>query len=485
MAFSASLLLADLDYIAPSQACVKPMLQNSDGGVYIHGKGDAPPVPIKITLQDCLACSGCVTTAETMLVTSQSKDEVATFREANPDRPVVVSVSDASAASLAVAFGCSVPEALERVAGFMAQHAGAVATIDLRWAHLVSLEETSAEYVYRLQHAKHLLPMIISSCPGWVCYCEKTHPQLLPLLCPVMSAQGIGGSYLKHKYPNAYHISVQPCFDRKLEAVREDFSLGAEGEDPIAAERMTNCVLSTHELLLWMEEVGLDATLRLPLASTPLPLRRPLGAAGGSEAASLQGSGAYHQHCIDTALKTLCGQQDGLAWEALPYQSKRNANHRVIALPGTPMVEACIAYGFQHIQNLVRGINRKMPSVAKHSLIEVMACPEGCLNGGGQVRTENNQETLAKVSAVFRDHEEAVATAPLAEAAAEPPTSLGPRTESASSPSAISLALRPAADASWAVRDAERGFLAKARVTFRDRKAEMEQADNIVHSLKW
>lgn len=480
MAFSSSLLLADLDYIAPSQACIKPMLQNSDGSVYIHGKGDAPPIPIKITLQDCLACSGCVTTAETMLVTSQSKEEIETFKAANPNRPIVVSISDPSAASLAVAFGCTIPEAYERVAGFAGKHLDAAATIDLRWAQAISQEETAKEYIYRLQHATHLLPMLISSCPGWVCYCEKTHPQLLPLLCPVMSAQGIGGSYLKHKYPNAYHISVQPCFDRKLEAVREDFALGTEGD------KMTDCVLSTHELFAWMEEVGLDPTLRAPIAPL-IPLRRPLGPeALTSEAAGLQGSGAYHQYCIDAALRALCGETKGLSWEALQYQTKRNANHRVISLPA-PMNEVCIAYGFQHIQNLVRGINRKMPSVAKHTLIEVMACPEGCLNGGGQIRTAINQETLAKVSLAFQQNEEATALAASGSTSnGEPPVTLGPRTEAAAGNQPASLlSLSPLSDPKWAITDPSSGFLTKARVTFRDRKAEMEQADNIVHSLKW
>eukprot|EP00744_Colponema_vietnamica_P013383 GILI01018755.1.p1 GENE.GILI01018755.1~~GILI01018755.1.p1 ORF type:complete len:480 (-),score=96.89 GILI01018755.1:88-1527(-) len=479
MAFSSSLLLADLDYIAPSQACIKPMLQNSDGSVYIHGKGDAPPIPIKITLQDCLACSGCVTTAETMLVTSQSKEEVESFKAANPTRPIVVSISDPSAASLAIALGCSIPEAFERIAGFAAKHLSAAATIDLRWALAISQEETTKEYVHRLKHAKHLLPMMISSCPGWVCYCEKTHPQLLPMLCTVMSPQGIGGSYLKHKYPNAYHISVQPCFDRKLEAVREDFAIGTEGD------KMTDCVLSTHELFLWMEEVGLDPALKAPLAPT-IALRRPLGAAVTCEAAGLQGSGAYHQKCIEAAMKDLSGAN--ITWDALQYQTKRNANHRIISMPGTPIGEVCIAYGFQHIQNLVRGINRKMPSVAKHTLIEVMACPEGCLNGGGQVRTANNQETLSKVSTSFQENEEVLALATSGKAApspsGEPPVTLGPRTE-AQTQTQPELIFSPLSDPAWATVDATTGFLTRSRVTFRDRKAEMEQADNIVHSLKW
>jgi len=115
--FSSVIRLGDLDYIAPSQACIKPILdqQKEDaarkrfllegggggGTVHIRGKGDEmpPPAPrpIKITLADCLACNGCVTTAEEILIEQQQPSEVmatvARIKELKDGTPTIASIN--------------------------------------------------------------------------------------------------------------------------------------------------------------------------------------------------------------------------------------------------------------------------------------------------------------------------------------------------------------------------------------------------------
>ena len=578
--FSSSMLLADLDYIAPSQACIKPTLLaqkkakragEGDSQVFLHGKGEEAPNSkedaIKISLQDCLACSGCVTTSETILVTSQSKEEIENVRRRFPQRPVVVSISDQSAASIAAALGSlrggeavSVDEAFAVMSGFCRAHLGALVVCDLRWAQRISLEETAQEYQRRLVNKEvSRLPMIVAACPGWVCYCEKTHPQLMPLLCEVMSPQGVAGSYLKHLHPLAYHISIQPCFDRKLESVREDFrgpkpealiameaaaSATAEAADPAPSpaqldiadeDRMTNCVLSTAELFKWMQEVegGLEHRSRLDSCSPRSSLRPRLaenkkatnqhaeeevGSASSTEvceAAGVDGSGGYHQHCILAAAHNLCGAV-GVSWSDLVYVSKRNSNHRVISieeslskrvpsaegaggrLPLSVLGEACIAYGFQHIQNIVRGINRKLTTVRGLTLIEMMACPEGCLNGGGQVRGATagaNADILKAVKEAHMAGEEEAARVAEHVAVNSPCTHKLPRTEDDGNSAAGYAITYEAAMGNrvWKATPpggnnadpASQHNFAACRMTFHDRKAEMELADNIVHSLKW
>ena len=317
--FSSSVLLADLDYIAPSQVCILPTqrlraardeeaaVAAGDGAVAIHTSGDsvadavsaAMPAQrrldrVEITLADCLACNGCVTSAETILITNQSRGEVERLSarhravagsDGTSDAEFLVTLAEQSVAAAAVEWRVSFDSALCRISGFCRTAWDATAVVPLGWAQTVSSIETGAEFVRRMDAAVSAatataqLPLIVSACPGWVCYCEKTHPTLLPRMCPVMSAQAIAGKHFKStaqsstNTPSRIHVSVQPCFDKKLEAVRPEFQIGGDssrsadivvashettasmpGASDDATGAFTDCVLSTKELLDWMAE---------------------------------------------------------------------------------------------------------------------------------------------------------------------------------------------------------------------------------------
>ena len=419
MSGSFSSAMLDLDYIAPSNACIKPTLLNTSAAM-VHRYEPGKPAPIeeivKISLQDCLACSGCITTAETMLITSQSKDEVLREVAAPPDsrRPMMISISDQSAASIAVQLGCSVPDALKIISGFCRDELGASFVVDLRWAQRISQEQTAKEFIRRVREQPDALPLIVSACPGIVCYFEKTHPNLLPFLCPVMSSQGIAGAYAKKFVdPSLYHVSIQPCFDKKLEAVRDragDVSLGENGMASGGADALTDCVLSTQELLEWMREV-----CPAPQSRWSGPLDTPHGESlrlrvddmsQGCEALTLEGSGGFHQFAMQAAAVSLVNTP--LDMNSIKYVTKRNSNHRIATADVLSGMNFCVGYGFQHVQNIVRGLNRPTSTTPRYSLIELMACPDGCLNGGGQVRTQRPADTLFNVKGAFQAYSDHV-----------------------------------------------------------------------------
>ena len=436
MAFSASMMLSDLDYIAPSQACILPALKSNkankdaaakaggeSGGVFRHVDGAAPPVEdiVKITLADCLACSGCVTTAETLLVTHQSKEEIMNMlkictepSEEQPQPPgvptIVVSISDQSLSSIAVQMGRPIADTASCISGFCREVMKASFVVEMRWARRAALVATAEEFLHRLNNEPNRLPMIVSSCPGWVCYAEKTHPNLIPLLSTVMSPQAIVGGYVKRYLPTInpelgklYHISVQPCFDKKLEAARGDFTVEA------TEERDTDCVLSSQELYEWMKEVDPSLPWSGPLDSRPDAVRE---SAPQTVATQLEGSHGYHQAVMQEVAKRRLGKP--LPLEAIEYSQKRNANHRVATFPFAEIQDSefCVAYGFQHIQNIVRGLNRKMTSTKKYQFIELMACPDGCLNGGGQIRTSDHRATLNNVNSRYEAYNAELAVGP-------------------------------------------------------------------------
>ena len=189
-------------------------IQLEDDGSYSELGGDGSKVklaPAKITLNDCLACSGCITSAESVLITQQSVDELLTVLR-HPSAPpaaaagavadaprtlqLVVSVAPQCWASVAAHLNVSGGEALGVISGLF-RGLGAVAVLDLALAKEVSAIETCAhaESVYRAQQAagrtggkaRSVRPILASACPGWICYAEKREHKALPLISPVKS----------------------------------------------------------------------------------------------------------------------------------------------------------------------------------------------------------------------------------------------------------------------------------------------------------
>lgn len=487
--FSSSLVLGDLDYIAPSQACIKPVTlppTASSAEVYRHVAGEAPPAhlePVRITLQDCLACSGCVTSAETMLVTSQSRSEVEALlsrrrpesgNDSSGNLRFGVSISDASASSIAAHMGWSMETAMRTVCRFVKNVLRADVVLDLRWAEQLSSQLVFVDYAQRVLTQPQRLPLLVSACPGWVCYCEKQYPELLPLLSPVLSAQGIAGSVLKSfaagtSSTSVYHLSIQPCFDRKLEAARDSLpstSCTSVSEDTDVTEsRLTDCVLSTVELMEWMRETNMleavgddenlpdtwslrcvnhrrDQTAAIavpdtiaPAAGATIPSTLGLGSPTMSPpTAEMRGSGGYHLDVLELLARRMTTGTLDAPFDPdvhVSYECKRNPNHRFVRTPFDAQLAAALppstphlfstAYGFQQIQNIVRGLRKgalggsaavgsktvaRTAGSASHaySFLEIMACPSGCLNGGAQLRAEAHvphEERLQAVTQVY------------------------------------------------------------------------------------
>lgn len=301
--FSGAVKLADLnDYLGPSQQCVKPMMKDKDeekkaggskanpnqgqtvriemevdlrapargsaaaitsapsasGGHFAQMRVDKEKKTATVSLNDCLACSGCVTSAETVLIQQQSLDQFrsvltalreppAAFSASEAAQPrathVVVSLSPQSRASLAHHFSLSPLEVAAKLTTVL-RSLGVKEVVDASAVLDVSLMEGQREFLHHYRTTRQPtspsssspsaspsspspfpLPLLASECPGWVCYAEKTQgAYILPHMSKVKSPQQVMGTLLKQWWsgqqgivPAAiYHCSVQPCFDKKL-----------------------------------------------------------------------------------------------------------------------------------------------------------------------------------------------------------------------------------------------------------------------------
>ncbi|XP_003999011.2 cytosolic iron-sulfur assembly component 3 [Felis catus] len=420
--FSGVLQLTDLDdFIGPSQDCIKPMKvdkRSGSGVAKIHIEDDGSYFQVtqdggtrklekaKISLDDCLACSGCVTSAETVLITQQSHEELRKVIDANKtaapgqQRLVVVSVSPQSRASLAAQFGLNPTDTARKLTAFF-KKIGVHYVFDTSFSRNFSLLESQREFVQRFRgqaDSQQALPVLASACPGWICYAEKTHGSfLIPYLSTVRSPQQVMGSLVKdffaqqqHLTPDRiYHVTVMPCYDKKLEASRPDFF----SQD--YQTRDVDCVVTTGEVFKLLEEEGVSLS-----ELEPAPLDSLCSSVSAQEPSSHRGggSGGYLEHVFQHAARELFG----IHVDEITYRPLRNKDFQEVTLEkeGQIVLHFAAAYGFRNIQNLVQKLKRGR---CPYHYVEVMACPAGCLNGGGQLKAPSTpgKELLQRVETLY------------------------------------------------------------------------------------
>uniref|UniRef100_A0A7S4QCL7 Iron hydrogenase large subunit C-terminal domain-containing protein n=1 Tax=Alexandrium monilatum TaxID=311494 RepID=A0A7S4QCL7_9DINO len=491
MAFSGGVKLGDLDdFISPSQECVKPLIQAAEGGSAKLDKNDSqalakvpevaplvqkpnlikskksakdPKAEIgQVSLSDCLACSGCVTSAETVLLQEQSGSEF--LKRVASSRLTVVSIFGEARTSLAQHCGVSPLLTMQRVASVL-HRLGANYVLEGSAAEAIALLEGKAEFVRRFREANGSrgasgaapLPLLTSHCPGWTCYAEKVvDPAVMPHLSPLRPPQQVQGRLVKsclleahnrrllHGWWRAqsplfaaelwwrrsawtaqadmpeplgpgdvYHVSVQPCFDRKIEASRPHFQV-TDG----SGIREVDTVLTTTEILELAQGAAGDAVPEVPPGASAAEV---LAAAGpclldGQVLTDLllgdlrdrqpqpllcavranAGSGGFIEHVFREAASELFRISLD---RPLEFQTRQNEDMREVSLrePGTDrlLLRFVAAHGFRNIQNVIRRITKMGvdPSKECGHFVEIMACPGGCLNGGGQIPAPKKEGT--------------------------------------------------------------------------------------------
>lgn len=271
--------------------------------------------PVTISLNDCLACSGCVTSAETVLLQAQSVEALTSRLQDRAGPTVVVSLSPQSICSLAVAVGVPAP-LLERRLAAALRGLGAASVLSTSPARDVVLAAVAAEAVDSWRSGA-TRPLLSSACPGWICYAEKTHGAwILPHLSAVRSPQALTAALVKGRWAaerglarsDVFHCTVMPCFDKKLEASRDDFASDGVPD--------TDCVLATTEVAELMAQAGID--LAAPVAGEEGCLDTCF-ATGGQQApdgaplragwtgARLAGSGSYMEAVLRTVADLVPG----------------------------------------------------------------------------------------------------------------------------------------------------------------------------------
>lgn len=422
--FSSALKLTDLnDFLTPSATCVLPA-----GGGAVAGSASAPAgsvlapiVPSRdaaaensnatstasITLSDCLSCTGCVTSAETVLLSSTGLEKVKhVLLKQSPHRNqlyVVIALSQQTVASVAVSLGLDLQATARKLCYFFTHVLHVDAVVDASFARYFALEEAAVEFVQRYRAGDNVV--IASACPGWVTYAEKTQGHdIIRAISTVRSPQAIVGSLLPRVMSSRLQpgkalcvITVMPCHDKKLEASRTQFTVQHSDVQLSSRDEHVLCVPEVEAVLTTDEVMQLAAEINVDIAALSEKSLDPSFSAGSTAFGALAGSGSggYADYVIRRASHELLNvhlPSGPLPWE----KASRSGDMRSLTVRAGPSggkeLHFATAYGFRSLQSVLRKIRRGDIS---YDYIELMACPGGCNNGGGQIHIQGDKSTAA------------------------------------------------------------------------------------------
>lgn len=331
---------------------------------------------------DCALCGQCITHCPTggMRERSDTKQAFATL--ADPNKITVVQVAPAVRTAWGEYFGLSREEAtMERMAATL-RRLGFDYIFDTNFAADLTIMEEASEFLHRLQSGGLTRwPMFTSCCPGWVRFLKGQYPELVGQLSTAKSPQQMFGSVSKSWLAQKLGVepekiccvSIMPCVAKK-----------AEGELPTMATEHgpdVDLVLTTRELVRMIRADQLDPA-RLPEE----PVDDPMGTHTGA-GAIFGTTGGVMEAALRTAAFTLTGENpapDAFS-QVRTGPDLREATYEIAGIP----VRCAVVSGLGNARALMEQLKANR---VHYDFVEVMACPGGCVGGGGQPISQQDEE---------------------------------------------------------------------------------------------
>ncbi len=316
---------------------------------------------------ECVYCGQCASVCPTGALTVRSAIDEVWSAIHDPAKTVVVQIAPAVRAALAQHYGIAGGEhALGKTVTAL-RRMGFDRVFDTSFAADLTTVEEGAEFVRR-RSGGGPLPMFTSCCPAWVKYAEQFQPDLLGNLSTCRSPQQMFGALARRHLPeelgirpeDLYVVSVMPCSAKKFEASRPEFS--QDGRPDVDA------VLTTQELIRMIDQAGLKPA-ELPAGALDLPFGFKTGAG-----IIFGASGGV----AEAVLRLLAGGRGRVEFREVRGQN--GVREAELDLEGRP-VRVGVVSGLGNAKALLDEIRAGLKSF---DLVEVMACPGGCVGGAGQ-----------------------------------------------------------------------------------------------------
>lgn len=328
----------------------------------------------KLADSTCIGCGQCIVVCPTAALVERDDTEKVWAALDDPTRHVVVQTAPSVRAALGEEFGLPIGTNVQGKMVAALRRLGFDGVFDTDFAADMTIMEEAHEFLERVKNGGKL-PLITSCSPGWVKYCETFHPDFIPNLSSCKSPQQMFGALSKTYYAekmgldpgNVYCVSVMPCTAKKFEIGRPDQSAAGDGIPDV------DVAITTRELARMIHRSGLRFN-DLPDEDFDPAMGQATGAGHIFGA-----TGGVMEAALRTAVETLTGEKE----EPVEFTQVRGtdaikeAEYQVAGLT----LRVCVVSG---TANAGKVLDMVRSGEKQYDMIEVMACPGGCVNGGGQ-----------------------------------------------------------------------------------------------------
>ncbi|MBQ7498661.1 MAG: iron hydrogenase small subunit [Selenomonas sp.] len=338
---------------------------------------------------DCVLCGQCSLVCPTGAIVEKDDTDAVLDALQDPKKHVIVQVAPSVRVALGDAFGMEPGEIVTGQMVTALKLLGFDKVFDTNFGADLTIMEEASEFLHRLEHGG-TFPMITSCSPGWVNFLEKNFGDFTAHLSSAKSPMSMFGAIAKTYYPekagipveDIVTVSIMPCTAKKFEAARPE--MGREGRQDV------DIVLTTRELIKLIKYVGLTFQ-NLPESDFDSPLGYGTGAG-----AIFGASGGV----MEAALRTVYEKYTGKTLERLDFQSVRGfegIKEAEVDL-GSRKAKVAIAHTLKNARLLMEQIQR---NESPYDFIEIMACPGGCIGGGGQPIGTTNAIRKKRMAALY------------------------------------------------------------------------------------
>ena len=338
----------------------------------------------------CVNCGQCINRCPTGALTEKTHIPQVWAALEDPDSHVVVQTAPAVRIALGEALGMPPGEIVTGKLTSALRALGFDAVFDTDFTADLTIMEEGHELIHRITEGG-VLPQLTSCSPGWIKFIEHFYPELLPNVSSCKSPQQMFGALAKTFYAEQagidpakiVSVSVMPCTAKKYEAARPE--MNDSGYQDV------DYVLTTRELARMIREMGIEFA-ELPDSDYDDPLGESTGAA-----VIFGATGGVMEAALRTAYEVITGEQLGNVdiTAVRGMEGVREASVQV----GDLQVKAAIAHG---LSNAAKVLDKVASGEADYHFIEIMACPGGCLGGGGQPVPTSPDIRNARADAIYQ-----------------------------------------------------------------------------------
>ncbi len=340
----------------------------------------APAGDIKLAESPCVRCGQCSAHCPTGAIVESDDTRAVWEALRDPGKFCTVQIAPAVRVALGEAFGYPPGTDLTPQIYTAMRRLGFKAVFDTNFSADLTIIEEAAEFVQRFTTGG-VLPLITSCCPSWVDYMEKRFPDFVPNFSTAKSPQQMLGALAKTYFAqqagldpgSVFQVSVMPCTAKKYELERSE-DMSASGYPDV------DLVITTRELARFIKQSG--------IAFTELPPGEPDSLLGVYSGGGLifGVTGGVMEAALRTAYHSITGknlEKDAVSIKAV--RGLEGIRGATIEIEGTK-VNVAVAHGLGHVEQLLLQIRaaREAGEPPPYHFIEVMACPGGCIGGGGQ-----------------------------------------------------------------------------------------------------